>query len=216
MVALAHYYCEWAIQFIESGNYNRARQLLRAALEQDRGCVRASLLLADVDRQTGNYDRAIKQLRNIRNQQPAFISEIIEPIKHCFQQKSDRKAYREFLQESLESYPKSIAVVLALGEEIEEANGSIEAANFLASQLQDKPSMRALRRYLELEIMDTDKSSPIYHNYSTIENTLEKLQETKPHYRCTQCGFAGKHIHWQCPSCKQWGKVFPIRGVEGD
>lgn len=215
-VAIGNYYCELAEIAINNSQYQEARRFLSSALDQDKTSVRASLLLAQLDKQTNHVDRAIKQLRAIRQQQPEFISEVIKPIKACFQAKGDRAAYRAFLKDSLESYPMSIAVVLALGEEIEEQDGAAAAANFLAEQLQQKPSMRALRKYLELEITDIDPETPIYTNFSVVEKTLNKLQETKPRYRCGQCGFSGKQVHWQCPSCRQWGKIKPIRGVEGD
>jgi len=37
----------------------------------------------------------------------------------------------------------------------------------------------------------------------------------KPVYQCTHCGFNGRTLHWQCPSCKHWNTVKPIQGVEG-
>jgi hypothetical protein len=32
-----------------------------------------------------------------------------------------------------------------------------------------------------------------------------------PSYRCTRCGFGARSHHWQCPSCKEWGTVKPLR-----
>ncbi|NVO99035.1 lipopolysaccharide assembly protein LapB, partial [Photobacterium damselae subsp. damselae] len=38
----------------------------------------------------------------------------------------------------------------------------------------------------------------------------------KPHYCCRQCDFAAHSLYWQCPSCKSWGSVKPIRGLDGE
>jgi lipopolysaccharide biosynthesis regulator YciM len=44
----------------------------------------------------------------------------------------------------------------------------------------------------------------------------DQLLENKPVYQCLGCGFYGKMLHWQCPSCKQWNTIKPIHGVEGE
>ena len=48
-----------------------------------------------------------------------------------------------------------------------------------------------------------------------LHRLVEQLVADKPLYRCGHCGFDGKTLHWQCPSCKQWSSVKPIQGIEG-
>jgi len=31
-----------------------------------------------------------------------------------------------------------------------------------------------------------------------------------PRYRCDNCGFVGRTLHWSCPGCKRWNTVKPI------
>jgi lipopolysaccharide assembly protein B len=38
---------------------------------------------------------------------------------------------------------------------------------------------------------------------------LDKLSQAQALYRCRECGFSGKHLYWQCPSCKKWSTVKP-------
>ena len=45
---------------------------------------------------------------------------------------------------------------------------------------------------------------------------VEALVASKPNYLCRHCGFTGNSLHWLCPSCKHWGEVRLIQGVEGD
>jgi lipopolysaccharide biosynthesis regulator YciM len=40
--------------------------------------------------------------------------------------------------------------------------------------------------------------------------------KAKPSHRCGQCGFASHTLFWQCPSCKQWGSIKPVRGLDGE
>jgi lipopolysaccharide biosynthesis regulator YciM len=49
-----------------------------------------------------------------------------------------------------------------------------------------------------------------------LKNLTDRLQKGKPAYLCRECGFTGKTLYWQCPGCKRWDTVRPIRGVEGN
>jgi len=46
--------------------------------------------------------------------------------------------------------------------------------------------------------------------------TAQRLIATKAAYQCGQCGFSGRSLYWQCPSCKSWNKIKPILGIEGE
>ena len=49
-----------------------------------------------------------------------------------------------------------------------------------------------------------------------LKEFTDRLLENKPVYRCIHCGFSGKNLYWQCPSCKRWNSIKPIHGLEGD
>jgi lipopolysaccharide biosynthesis regulator YciM len=53
-------------------------------------------------------------------------------------------------------------------------------------------------------------------NLEILQSLLQKMAAGKPTYQCNHCGFSGRQIHWQCPSCKQWNTMQPIGGSEGD
>ena len=38
----------------------------------------------------------------------------------------------------------------------------------------------------------------------------QSLLQRQPDYRCKNCGFSGKTLMWQCPSCRSWGTIKPI------
>jgi len=49
-----------------------------------------------------------------------------------------------------------------------------------------------------------------------LKNLTDRLQKDKPAYLCRECGFAGKTLYWQCPGCRCWDTVRPIRGADGN
>ena len=49
-----------------------------------------------------------------------------------------------------------------------------------------------------------------------LKELVEEQIKQRPKYRCHSCGFSGGQIHWLCPSCKKWGQVKPIKGLDGE
>jgi lipopolysaccharide biosynthesis regulator YciM len=213
LITLAHYYCELAEQSLSRKDYLAARQNLKRALATDKACVRASLLMADAEFGAGQYGHAIRALRRIRQQDPSFVPESMPMLKRCYLALGDSTGYQSYLYECLEQSP-SAAIVLAVADDIAEYDGAAAAASFVAEQLQRRPSLRGLQKMIELNVAASGSGEQGV--LVALQQLVEQLMANKPFYRCQQCGFAGRQIHWLCPSCKQWGQVKSIRGAEGD
>lgn len=211
--ALSHYFCELAELSLVKNDYHSARVQLKKALSHDRDCVRASLLIADIEFRTGHYDKAIKNLRKVRDQDPVFIPETIELLRSSFERLGDDGGFYRYMLESLDIYP-SATIVLNLVEEIIAKKGHLAAADFLAKELKKRPSLRGLAKLVEFHIANS--SGPSKENLTILQLLIEQLMQSKPRYQCHHCGFSGKRLHWLCPGCKQWGQIKAIRGAEGD
>lgn len=75
--------------------------------------------------------------------------------------------------------------------------------------------MKGFHRLMSYQIdaMHDDKAA---ESIVLLRTLVEKQMATKPVYRCEHCGFSSKIIFWHCPSCKQWGSISPIQGLDGD
>ena len=212
-VALAHYHCELAAELLKQGNIQGARKELQQALLQHRSCVRASLMLGELECQAGNYRQAIKALRKVRQQDPEYIPETIPTLQQAYRQLGEEQTLRQYLEECLQANPAA-PLVLAITEDIR-ANSSDEAAvSFLSAQLARHPSLRGLSRLIGMQMNKTE--GQIRDNLSLLERLMERLIAERPTYRCSHCGFAGRQLHWFCPGCKHWGTVKSIRGNRVD
>lgn len=212
-VALAHYCCEMAEGALLKNDYHSVRLHLKKALAYDRSCVRALLLLARVEHETGHYGLAIKALRAVREQDPVFLSEAIELLRSCFERLGQPENFQTFLQASLNEAP-SATVILALVDDIRSRKGDAEAVRFIEDQLKRRPSLRGLDKLVDIQIANSSGSAR--ENLKILHVLLQQLMHNKPHYRCRHCGFAGKQLHWICPGCKRWGEISAIRGAEGE
>jgi lipopolysaccharide biosynthesis regulator YciM len=211
--ALAHYYCELAEEQLALRNIRDARNLLKDALSQDRDCVRASLLLGQLEMQTQHYQEAIKAYRKVVGQNPHFIPEILAPLKSCYEALNKPDSYRQFLQECVEQFPSSHSI-LALARWIKDQEGDEAATALVSKELQRRPSLKGLSELVNLHLSGSEGRAK--ENLSILQLLIEQLIKDRPSYQCKHCGFTGKKLHWLCPSCKQWGQVEYIRSAEGD
>lgn len=207
---LPHYFCEMAAQKRSAGDLQEARRLLQEALLHDKRCVRASIMLGEVEFECGRHKQAIKALRRVRQQDPDYVSETIPTLRRCHEALDERKALRSYLRECLESQP-SAPLVIAAAEDILAAEGSDEAEAFLVRQLQKRPSMRGLEQLISLQMKAVEGRAR--DGLGLLQGLVQKLIEQRPAYRCSHCGFSGRRLHWFCPGCKYWGTMKTIRGT---
>jgi lipopolysaccharide biosynthesis regulator YciM len=210
---LAHYHCELADQCIRCNDFRAARKYLRDASQADQNCPRVYLLLAELELKSGEPAKALKALRIICDREPEFIPEALPLIDQSYLSLSDMPGRQRFLSDLL-SNSGSSAVVLALIEQIECDSGKAAAAEFLREQLKVRSTLRVSVKLLAYLFNDLGEEGRV--SLVLLQDQLSQLLLQKPGYRCQHCGFSGVHLHWLCPSCKQWGTVRPVRGVEGD
>ncbi len=209
LVALSHYYCEMGQEKLKQGELKEARQLLQRALGHDKCCVRASIMLGDVECRSGRYKQAIKALRKIRSQDPEFIPETIAILRQCHRELGDEQALKTYLAECVSSNP-SATLVLAVAEDIRQSEGNAVAGEFLSTQLAKRPSLRGLSRLISLQMDATDGKAR--DNLDLLQVLVNRLVAERPVYRCIHCGFGGRQLHWFCPGCKCWGTMKTING----
>lgn len=212
-VELGHYYCELATFEIEKGEHNAAIRLLETALERDSDCVRANLTLARVLIQQSQWRSAIRALRHVADQDPLFIPETLSGLRRAYEACNDESGLYLYLTQLLEKTP-STSLLLALAEIKRDREGVLSAGFFITEALKRRPSVRGFNRLIDMHV--EHGSSSARESLLTLRGLTQQLELAKPIYRCTHCGFSGRTLVWQCPSCKRWGSIRPIQGLEGE
>ena len=210
---VAHFYCEKAELARQQGESASALKLLKRAIMESRHCVRASILEGQIEQAAGNYKAAIRAYHRVEEQDPEYLPEIIVPLTECYRAIGKIDEMVVFLRQNLARHA-GISLMLALAELIRHEKGDAEAADFITEYLKQRPSVRGMDRLIELHVANT--SDAIKEKLLVLKEVTDQLIANKPVYNCSQCGFTGKTLHWQCPSCKQWNTVKPIHGVEGE
>jgi lipopolysaccharide biosynthesis regulator YciM len=210
---LAYYSCELARSALDSGDSAETTRQLKRALGFDRECVRAGLLEAELRLQQGDPRRAIVVLERIAAQSPRFLVVVLPVLSRCYEQLQDLPGLHRYLEAFLEKY-QSTGVVLQIVDDFERQGECERAADFLAQQLKLHPTLLGMSRMVKINL-DT-ATDDVRDKLSVLQSLIAQLADCKPVYRCDDCGFSGRQLHWQCPSCKNWGSVAPIRGLDGD
>lgn len=210
---IAHYYCELAQQALQQNANLDARENIEKAIAYDTQSVRASLLEGQLEYQEQNYSKAAQALKRIRLQDPDYISESVELLKQCYSKVGKETELASYFASCVERYP-AITVVLALAEIVRSQQGDVAAAGIIADYLKKVPSIRGLNRLIDFHI-DHSKGKA-KENLSILRDLTENLIAHKPVYNCKSCGYSSKELYWLCPSCRQWGTVKPIHGLEGE
>lgn len=209
----AHFYCELGEQALAERDYSKSMQMIKKALSSDKACVRATILQGLVYTRKGDYKSAIKSYKRAAVQDIEYLPEIIEPLEACYLKSGNSQAIIIFLKDILEYYD-GVSPMIALSVHMQQQDGDQAAIEFIASQLRRRPSVRGLKWLIELSLKRSEGTAK--GNLQTLYDLIGKVLEGKPVYKCNLCGFSGKVMHWQCPGCKTWSSVKPVKGVEGE
>lgn len=210
---LAHFYCEMAENALAKHQYKEVRMLTRQALSRDRYCVRANLILAHLEIAEKHWKNAIRVLKEIGRQDPAFVSEAVTLMARCYRHLQANDELIRFLESTMDELPSTTALLL-IAEEIAERQGDYAAGAYITEQLKHRPSIKGFNRLIDLHLKYASESAK--ESLNVLRGLTGQLEQSKPRYCCDSCGFSGQTLHWQCPGCKSWGTVKPIQGLEGE
>ena len=210
---MAQYCCEMAEKALQEGDQQKLDSCIKKAYAFDKNCVRASILLGRREQKAGNCTRAIEHYENVINQDVDYLPEVVESIQSCYQSLGKESDILEFLDRVMNQY-NGVTPMLVKADQLLSSGQDREAVEFMVQQLRSKPSVRGLQWLVETNLERSEGKAK--ENLTILHDLINSLLDGKPVYECLQCGFTGKSMHWQCPRCKQWNCVKPIKGVEAE
>lgn len=211
---IAHYYCELAMQELADENLNKAKQNLKKALSSDNQCVRASIMMAKLLMEEENYKSALAHLESVLDQDIDFVSEALPLLAECYEQLDREGALLQFLKEAI-SKGAGASAELMLSNLIAKHEGVALAQGYMTKQLLKNPTMKGFYRLMGYHT-DEAEDGRAKASLTSLQTLVGEQLKMKPNYRCSKCGFSAHRLFWQCPSCKGWGVIKPIRGLDGE
>ncbi|WP_292839550.1 lipopolysaccharide assembly protein LapB [Methylotenera sp.] len=212
-IEISHYYCEMAIKSKLANDTHTARFELDQALNANKNCVRANVLLGDMEAEADAHKEAISTWRRIEFQQPEYLGLIAPKLLASFRAIKQTAEGLALLQSYLQNY-KLPTLINVLYEATLAENGPESAAILARTELIKMPSLSVLDQLLQARTIAIKQQTDQAENttFKDIQfNDLQLMQQTVRHaignktaYHCEQCGFKAKYHHWQCPACNAW------------
>lgn len=203
-IQIAQYYCELAMNDIIAQKLDTARNQLHKALDSNKSCVRANVLLGDLEASTGAHQTAISYWKRIEFQQPEYLGLIANKMLKSYRADNQLKQGLAQLNAYLEIY-KLPSLMSALYEATLVEEGAEKAAKLARNELIRQPSLTTLDQLLQARAMADETKKPSNNqDIQLMQQTVRNAIGNRAAYHCDQCGFRAKQHHWQCPACNAW------------
>ena len=203
---LTHCYCEMAEVSLEQGNLKDMRKYLDEAIQIDKKCIRALLLLIDLHIRDDNLNKAKQLFKQLINSTPQFIEIYLKPARDILLTHGSADEYQQFLTQQYDKNPIS-AVAVELLESLQGQENQQQLLEFLRQALQRSPSMELIEfalRYFKNRPQQVDGVWP------DLTQLFHQLNQKRLSYLCSVCGYGSQAMHWNCPSCKTWSSIKPV------
>ncbi|WP_261815523.1 lipopolysaccharide assembly protein LapB [Vibrio gallicus] len=212
--SIAHFYCELALHEKAFGKPSKSIQYHKKALSEDPKCVRANIALGRTYLESEEYAKASQYLEAVLEQDVDFISEILPNLADCHYHTGQEERLVEFLRSCTEK-KAGVSVDLMLAQVVAQHEGTEAGQRLLSHQLAKNPTMKGFYRLIDYHIAEAEEGSA-KESLTTLQAMVGEQLKIKPQHRCRQCGYSTHALHWHCPSCRSWGKIKPIRGLDGE
>ncbi|WP_409158313.1 lipopolysaccharide assembly protein LapB [Pectobacterium sp. B2J-2] len=212
-VDIAHFYCELSLLAMGNDDLDKALTLLKKGAAADNQCARASIMMGRIYIAQQDYSRAAESLRQVLDQDKDLVSETLPMLQECYQHLDKPLDWSTFLRRCVEENTGATAELM-LADILEREEGAEVAQAYINRQLQRHPTMRVFHRLMDFHLHEAEDGRT-KENLQGLRDMVGEQIRTKPRYSCRKCGFTSQSLYWQCPSCRTWASVKPIRGLDG-
>ena len=210
---IAEYYCELAAAEIMRSRRDLAAVYLQTAFERNRKCVRASLLLGDIQFQQDQLLAAIETWQRIEQQDPPYLALVAQRLLDAFRKLDRREEGLQLLRGYLEHYP-SLDLLDVVFQLVLEGDGPEAAYKLVRDELKRKPTLLGFDKLLEARLLVTaPENRP---DLDLAKGIVQGYTRRLARYRCDNCGFKARQFYWRCPACGGWETYSPKRTEEFD
>ncbi|WP_372871800.1 lipopolysaccharide assembly protein LapB [Shewanella sp.] len=208
---IAHFYCQLAD---ETNDPEQRQKLLTQALKQDPNCGRALLTLAKLFLDANHLHDAADAIARLAKADVLLFADGIKLARELYARLDNSEGYRELLAQALAD-GGGASVVVALAEEMVSRGQIKMAEKMLLDTLYRQPTMKGFSELMKLHLRQAEEGQA-KESLSLLEQLVEQQIKFRPAYRCKSCGFPSHALYWHCPSCKSWGSIARVKGLDGE
>jgi len=208
---IANFCCEMAINEIMHSRPDAARPHLAEALAHHRLCVRANMVLGDLEAAAGRPVAAIDAWKRIESQNPQYLALVGERIYHAFKQLNKVEEGTNLLRGYLAKYP-SLDLVNVVFQATLENSGTEPAYRLVRDELRRMPTLLGLDKLIEAQLLEAPLDRR--RDLELVKELVNQHTRGLAMYKCENCGFRARQYYWHCPACAAWETYSPRRTEE--
>lgn len=218
---IAHFYCELAEDAKLKNDIALARKYLEKAAVANRASIRTSLLMGALDNAEQKHKQAVKVLSRAAAQNPSLMAECLPELFKAYMALDSVGGFNQvldYVKTQSEIYPSTAAILFMVDQLLiraaSEPSRRQQAYEMLSHYLSFHPSLAGLNQLIAMQIPNL--SADIAGDVESLRSLVQQLLAKRLNYKCSNCGFAGRQLHWRCPSCKRWDQMDRVKGIEAD
>ncbi|MBI3045046.1 MAG: lipopolysaccharide assembly protein LapB [Betaproteobacteria bacterium] len=208
---IANFCCELAINEMMHSRPEAARPHLAQALAHHRLCVRANMLLGDLEMAAGRPEAAIEAWKRIESQNPHYLALVAERLYYAYHQRGKIEEGVNLLRGYLSKYP-SLDLLNVVFQGLLESQGTEPAYRLVRDELRRMPTLLGLDKLLEAQLLDAPLERR--RDLELVKELVNQHTRGLAMYKCDNCGFRARQYYWHCPACAEWETYSPRRTEE--
>ena len=209
LMQMTHFHCELAELATREKNLAVAREEMKQALNLFKGNIRVYVLLARIENEEGKPSEALVQLLKAVQVEPEYFAELLPDLRKTVERAGlDTDSW--LTQELARELEGLGAFHIEIANQKLVADGAQVAIAYLLRSLRQSPSLLLLREVLCLAASERVMQDAVL---DASDEILTLNLQFLHRYRCGNCGFELKKLHWACPGCSCWGMVKPINNL---
>ena len=192
---------------VKAGRSGSAIGHFKNALRAEPGFVPAALALGDALEAGGDHREAIKIWERTADQFPTLA--VLARLERVYRQEGRPSRMIALYRQALEKAPDELALAVALGrvffelEMLDEATDQFEKVEVRA------PDLAVVHAYLGAVFERRGETQAAFEEY---RRALQLGHAFDWPHRCAACGAASELWQDQCPGCRRWNTLRPVRG----
>lgn len=205
---IAQFYCELAQAALFKSDYDTASGYVQKALDTNKKCTRANMILGDIEQKRGRFEAAIEAYTAIEKQNHAYLSMVGERLYDAYDALGRPQEGLNVLTGYMQTFPQ-LDLINVIYEKTLLLHGENEAAQTAAELVRRKPDLSGVYRLLGLQLSGLN---PAWKADADMMRSIVGRQLQKAvMYRCRNCHFKSQVFFWHCPACNKWETFTPNR-----